>query len=179
MERGAQRNRANHGRLAVILVVEGADAAPSLEAVRVADGPVVHLGALLLTVVDDVETRTLLESQGVQAGPPLDLGFLLFIERCVVQEVDQPLILRNLKPLAPGTGLLELAITEWLAGVGLDPPRRLVERADLVGQQWLVIEDRAHTDTSSFALRATSPSRRTFCSATPVGRYCNSQFDER
>ena len=85
MKRGAQRDRSDHRRLAVVLVVEGAHAAAPLEAIRVADGPVVHLGALLLAVVDDVKAGAFLEAQRVEAGPALDLGFLLFAEGGVTQ----------------------------------------------------------------------------------------------
>src|SRR6266487_4123126 len=81
--------------------------------------------------------------------------------------------------LAPGPRFLEVLVVQRLAGVGLDAPAGLVERADLVGQQGLVLDDLVHTDTSSFTLRAASPRRCTFCSATTVGRYPSSQFDER
>jgi len=60
VEGGAQRDRPDDGRLAVVLVVEGADAAAALEAVRVTHSPVVHLGALLLAVIDDVQAGALL-----------------------------------------------------------------------------------------------------------------------
>src|SRR6202022_1517666 len=69
VERRAEGDRADDRLLGVVLVVEGADAAAALEAVRVADGPVVHLGALLLPVVDDVESGALLQADGVEAGP--------------------------------------------------------------------------------------------------------------
>jgi hypothetical protein len=158
---------------------EGADAAAALESVGVADGPVVHLGALLLAVVDDVEARALLQPYGIEAGPALQLGLLLLAEGRVLQQIDQPLVLWNLEPLAPAAGFLDVFIVQRLAGVGLHPPAGLVEGSDLVGQQWLVLDHLVHTDTSSFTLRAASPRRCTFCSATPVGRYPSSQFDDR
>src|SRR5438094_6460986 len=102
MEWGPQRDRSNHRRLAVVLVVEGADAAAAIETVRVGNRPVVHLGALLLAVVDDVETGALLEPQRVEAGPALDLRLLLFAERRVVQQVKKFLVFGNRQSLAPG-----------------------------------------------------------------------------
>ena len=134
VERRPQRDWPGHGGLGVVLVVERPDAAPPLEAVAVADGPVVHLGALLLAVVHDVEAGALLELEGVEAGPALEIGFLFFAKGRVPQQVDQALVVRNLKPLAPGAGFLEIAIVERLAGVGLDSPAGLVQRADLVRQ---------------------------------------------
>ena len=166
----AERDRGDDGRLAVVLIVEGADAAAPFEAVRVADRPVVHLRALLLAVVDDVEAGALLQADRVEAGPTLELGLLFLAERRVTQEVQQALILRNLEPLAPATGFFEVLVVQWLAGIGLDPPAWLVQRSHLVGQQRPVIQQFTHTETSSFAVRAASPRRCTFCSATTVGR---------
>src|SRR6202030_3763549 len=170
VERLAQRNRSDHGGLAVVLVVEGAYAAAAFEAVGVVDGPVVHLRPLLLSVVDDIEAGALLEAERVEAGPALDLGLLLFAEGRVTQQVEELLVVRNRQPLAPGAGFLEFLVVERLAGIGFDAPAGLVERSDLVGQQRLVIQLRRHTDASSLAWRAASPSRRTFSSATTVGR---------
>ena len=75
--------------------------------------------------------------------------------------------------------VLEVFVVQRLAGVGLHAPAGLVQRSHFVGQQWLVIDRLAHTDTSSFTVRAASPRRCTFCSATTVGRYPSSQFDDR
>ena len=97
----------------------------------------------------------------------------------MAQQIEQSLVLRNLEALAPGARFLEVFLVQRLAGVGLDAPAGLVERPHLVSQQWLVIDDIVHTDTSSFTLRAASPRRCTFCSATTVGRYPSSQFDDK
>src|SRR5438094_1198690 len=179
VERRLERDRRHDGRLAVVLVVERPDAATALEAVAVADGPVVHLGALLLAVVDDVEAGALLELQRVEAGPALEIGFLFFAEGRVTQQVDQLSVVRDLEPLAPAAGFLEIAIAQRLAGVGLHPPGRLVQGSDLVRQQGPVVECAAHTDTSCFTLRAASPSRCTFRSATTVGRNASSQLEDK
>src|SRR2546429_287341 len=87
--------------------------------------------------------------------------------------------LRPLEARAQGARFLEIFVVQRLAGIGLDAPAGLVERPDLVSQQRLVVDDLVHTDTSSFTLRAASPRRCTFCSATTVGRYPSSQFEER
>ena len=73
----AQGDGPDHGGLRVVLVVEGPDAAPPLEAVRVSHGPRVHLAPLLFTVVDGVQSGSLLHPQSVPAGPLLDLVLLL------------------------------------------------------------------------------------------------------
>ena len=101
MVRRGERNRTDHRRLAVVLVVKRPDAAATLEAIRMGDRPVVHLGALLLAVVHDVESGGFLEAQGVETGPPLDLGFLLFREAACAELLEQPRVIRYLQPLAP------------------------------------------------------------------------------
>src|SRR5207245_7175994 len=105
MEWSPQRDRSDHRRLAVVLVIEGSDAAAAFETVRVGNRPVVHLGALLLAVVNHVEAGALLEPQRVQAGPALDLRLLLFAERGMVQQVKKFLVFRNRQSLAPGARL--------------------------------------------------------------------------
>src|SRR5205823_3072216 len=84
------------------------------------------------------------------------------------REIEQTLVPGNLEPLAPGARFLQVLVVQRLASVSLHAPAGLVERADLVGQQRLVLDDIVHTDTSSFTLRAASPRRCTFCSATTV-----------
>ena len=126
-----------------------------------ADGPVVHLGALLLAVVHHVQAGALLELERVEAGPALEIGLLLLAEGGVTQQLDQSLVVRNLEPFAPGASFLEVAVVERLARIGLHPPAGLVQGADLVRQQGLVVDFDAHTDTSCFTARAASPSRCT------------------
>jgi hypothetical protein len=63
------RGRLDDGRLRVILVVEGADDPARLEAAGERRHVVVHLGALLLAVVDDVEPDVLEQADRVARGP--------------------------------------------------------------------------------------------------------------
>src|SRR5260370_5990314 len=95
----------------------------------------------------------------------------------MLQQADELIVLRHLEPFAPDARFLEVGLAEGLAGVRLDAPARVVERAHLVGQQWFVIGRIVHTDTNSLALRAASPWRCTFRSATTVGRKPSSQLD--
>ena len=124
-----QRDRAGRRRLRVVLVVEGADRAAGLEAVRVGDRPGVHLAPLLLAVPDDVDAGRLLEAHAVLAGPA---GDLVGVALVLLEELDELLVILDADLLAPDARVLDVALLERLARGGLDEPRRLRQRADLV-----------------------------------------------
>ena len=65
------------------------------------DRPVVHLGALLLAVVDDIEPRAFLETKRVEAGPALNLRFLLFGEASAAEQLEESRVIGYLELLAP------------------------------------------------------------------------------
>ena len=136
----AQRDGADRRRLRVVLVVERADRAARLEAVRVRDRPRVHLAPLLLAVPDHVDTGRLLEPQAVAARPA---GDLVRVALVLAQELDELLVPVDLELLAPGLRMLDVALLERLARRGLDEPGRLRERPHLVCQE-LDVAVRAH-----------------------------------
>src|SRR5437870_12747476 len=92
----------------------------------------VHLAALLLAVPDHVHAGRLLESYAVLARPA---GDLVGVSLVLLQEVDELLVALDADLLAPEERMLDVALFERLARGGLDEPRRLRERADLVGQE--------------------------------------------
>src|SRR5439155_10786271 len=140
--------------------------------------PRVHLAPLLFAVVRGVEAGRLLHPQAVAAGPSLEFLFLvLALERSALQQGDEVLVPLDADPLSPRLGLLQVLVVEWLAGVGLDPPAGLVERADLMGEQRRGCE--VGHRSASFTPADTSPSRRTFRLARSRGRNSSSQLEER
>src|SRR3984893_5649680 len=120
-------------------------------------GPGVNLGTLLLTFVDNLQAGALLEAQRVEARPALNLRLLLFAEGRVTQQFEELAVLRNRQPLPPAAGLFEGFVVEWLARIRFHAPAWLVERADLVGQQRLVIKLRGHIENRSFSFCAAPP----------------------
>src|SRR6266480_3884596 len=95
------------------------------------DRPGVHLGALLLAVVDDLDPRALEQPERVAARPTaeLDLVGVSSLER-----LDQFLVAVNADLLAPRPRVPDVAFIERRPGGGLDEPGRLGERSYLTNQ---------------------------------------------
>src|ERR671930_402106 len=150
----AQRGLFHDGGLRVVLVVEAAHGPTRLESVGVVNRPCVHLGPLLLAVVDDFDAGTLEEPQRIAARPvpPLRLVRLAPLKR-----VDQLLVAGDADLLAPAARVLDIALVERSAGRGFDEPRRLCERPDLVRQE-------LHAAASTLAIFAL-PRRSSFSRA--------------
>src|SRR6266516_6187994 len=129
----AQRRLRGHGRLRVVLVVEAPHGAARLEAVGVVDGPRVHLRALLLAVVDNLDPGALQQTERVAARPAAELGL---VRLSALQVLDELLVAVDAQLLAPGAGVLDVLRVQRRAGGGLDEPRRLRERSNLVRQQF-------------------------------------------
>jgi hypothetical protein len=118
----AERRRVDDGRLRVVLVVEAADGAALLEAVGVRDRPGVHLAALLLAVVDDVDAGRLEQPKRVAARPACDLfGIALGLP----QERHEPLMAVNADLLTPASSMVDVCFVERPACVRLHEPRWL------------------------------------------------------
>src|SRR2546423_13181298 len=96
------------------------------------DRPGVHLGALLLAVVDDLDPRALEQAERVAARPTaeLDLVGVSSLER-----LDQFLVAVDADLLAPRPRVPDVAFIERRPGGGLDEPGRLGERTYLMSQQ--------------------------------------------
>ena len=131
----------------------------------------VHLAPLLLAVPDPVDARRLLEAHAVPARPAGDLVRVALVG---LEELDQLLVALDADLLAPDACVLDVALLERLAGGGLDEPRRLRQRADLVCQE-LDVAIRAHAAASVVAVFAL-PRRATFSRATASETYWRSPF---
>src|SRR5205085_7681010 len=125
----AQRRLRRHSRLRVVLVVEAPDGAAGLEAVRVLDGPGVHLRPLLFAVVDDLDPGALKQPQRVAARPTTELGL---VGIALLKGLDQLLVAVDLHLPAPCAGVFDVACLQRRAGGGLDEPRWLGERTYLM-----------------------------------------------
>src|SRR5437763_8268355 len=165
-----QRRLGHHRRLGVVLVVEAAHRAAWLEAVRVVDRPRVHLGALLLAVVDDLDPGALEQAKRVAARPAPELSLVGIPS---LQCLDQLLVAVDADLLAPGSGVLDVAVGERCPGRGLDQPRRLRQRTDLVRQEF-----HAHAAASTVAVLAV-PNRSSFSRAIRSETNWRSPFGTR
>jgi hypothetical protein len=163
-----QRERPRHRGLRVVLVVEGTHTSPPFEAVGVGHGPGVHLGPLLLAVVHGIQSCRLLQPQAVPTAPPPDLVLVLpGLQRRSTEEVDELAVPLYTDPLTPAAGLLQILVLQLLARERLHPPPRLVQRPDLVREQWQTHDAERRRGflghaSCSFRRAETSPSRATF-----------------
>src|ERR687887_474850 len=127
-----QRGLFHDGGLRVVLVVEAAHGPARLESVGVVDRPCVHLGPLLLAVVDDFDAGTLEQPQRIAARP---VPQLRLVRLAPLKRVDELLVAGDADLLAPAARVLDIALVERSAGRCFDEPRRLCERPDLVRQE--------------------------------------------
>src|SRR6185312_14837764 len=151
----AQRRLVRDRGLRVVLVVEAPHRAAGGKSVRMVDRPGVHLGALLLAVVDDLDAGALEQPERIAARPAAELGL---VGIATLQGLDQLFVTVDTDLLAPGTGVLDVTVAERRPGRGLDQPGRLGERADLVRQKLL---QAAASTVAVFA----APSRPSFSCA--------------
>src|SRR5262249_61282312 len=115
----------------VVLVVEAANGATRLKAVRVVDRPCVHLGSLLLAVEHDLEPCFLEQAKRVAARPAPQL---VLVRVAAPELLDELFVAVDVDLLAPILRVLEVAPVERPAGARLSGPRRRGGPAGLVGR---------------------------------------------
>src|SRR6185312_1239276 len=102
---------------------------------------VVHLRALLLAVVDDVEAGALEQADRVDGGPVV---YLRLREAACSQALGELFVSGDLEPPAPVVGRGQIALVQRPAGECLHAPGRLGEAADLTRD-----EANAHATSAS------------------------------
>ena len=94
------------------------------------DGPGVHFRPLLLAVVDDLDARTLEQSQRVTARPAAEFGL---VHIALLEGLDKLLVAVDAQLLAPSARVLDVACLQRCPRGRLHQPRRLGERTYLMG----------------------------------------------
>src|SRR5439155_1840270 len=102
--RAVDRRLLDARRLRVVLVVERSHRAALLEAARMPDDVVVHLGSALLAVVDDVDPGALEQGEPVARRPVVDQAKLLLADLAAAEHLDELVSVVELERAAPALG---------------------------------------------------------------------------
>src|SRR5215212_10059131 len=123
------------GSLGVVLVIEGADGAAGLEALRVPDRMIVHLAAALLAVVDHVQTRVFQDSDTIAGREVLYLHLLLVSETPAFAENLGELPAVYPEAPSPHSRLFHVFFLDGAAGYCLHAPAGLGKTPYLAGHE--------------------------------------------